>query len=316
MRSRIRKLKMADEFTLLSDDELRSKLRHFNLPDGPITKTTRKMFERKLQRALKLDSEINEPDSARQSIVKETSSLEPKHRVEHTNNATDARVGEKLAEELPPSDIYYGVCLQPDEGTVPKSRTPLVFTEKSEALLSVKKNSGARFKAFNNRNEAKAFAYGNAITPSSRQVSPVLIPKSEDPIGNYRAPKPAEIVCFRKLIEKGELGQLSELIYENPKYLVSSGDTPVILQAGFRYNAMHVAAKVGKRDVCKLIVDVLENDDFWKLLYPSNEKNMKDHHVNSRRKMFVLDMYLNTCTPDKGVSRHKQNLNQRWRCNS
>ena len=58
---------------------------------------------------------------------------------------------------------------------------------------------------------------------------------------------------------------------------------------------MHVAAKAGHKDICKLIINTLNDDEFWKLMYPTKEKS-----VNNRRKAFLLDLYLNT--PDKGVS--------------
>lgn len=289
---------MADELSRLTNEELRQRLRLFNLPDGPITPTTRKTFERKLQRALQSDARVDEPDCTRQHVINDRSPS--------TFNSADRTV--ETTEILPClhpdsqseiNNIFYGVFLPVDEETAAKPQTPLVYTDKTEALLSVKKNSGARFKAFNSRNEAEAFAFGKPTTPT-RQVSPVVHSKPEDLTGNYKAPKPEEIARFRKLIEGGELNGLMELINKNPKYFISSGDTPVILQEGFRYNAMHVAAKAGKKDVCQFILSTLESDDFWKLLYPTDEKNLKDQHVNSRRRRFVLDLYLNT--PDKGVS--------------
>ena len=60
---------------------------------------------------------------------------------------------------------------------------------------------------------------------------------------------------------------------------------------------MHVAAKAGHKDVCKLSVETLSSD-FWKLIYPMKEKSVNNYSLNHGRKLFLLDLYLNT--PDKG----------------
>ena len=44
-----------------------------------------------------------------------------------------------------------------------------------------------------------------------------------------------------------------------PRYLIGPGDTPVILQEGFRYNALHVAVKNNRKEMCQVIIDTLES---------------------------------------------------------
>ena len=44
----------------------------------------------------------------------------------------------------------------------------------------------------------------------------------------YKAPRPQELFIARKMIEKGEVKQFLDCIWNNPRYLISSGDTPVI----------------------------------------------------------------------------------------
>ena len=80
---------------------------------------------------------------------------------------------------------------------------------------------------------------------------------------------------------------------------MSSGDTPVILQEGFRYNAMHVAAKFNQREICHLVIETLESDEFWKNFLQEDENSV----ISFKRKQFLVDLYLNTPDrPDKGVS--------------
>ena len=45
----------------------------------------------------------------------------------------------------------------------------------------------------------------------------------------YKAPKMRELVNLRVVIESGDEHQFTALVWSNPRYLVSSGDTPVIL---------------------------------------------------------------------------------------
>ena len=285
--------KMASEIPSLTDEELRAKLRSFNLRDGPITKTTRKLFEAKLARAMGVDKQIDEPSQTSDRHVKNTS----EQQITNINGLVEYSVcvyNDRNANENSDasiSNMFYGVCLQADDSFENIS----VFTDKTEALHCVKKNSGARFRAFSTRSEAEAFALGKLSTPS-RQLSQELSPGPVEPSSEYKGPKRGEITAFRKLIEKGDVDGLRKVLYTNPKYLISSGDTPVVIQEGCHYNAMHVSAKSGHKDCCKLIIDTLNDDEFWKMMYPVN-----NHNQNNRRKAFLLDLYLNT--PDKGVSR-------------
>ena len=307
---------MASEIALLTDEELRTKLRSFNLRDGPITKTTRKLFETKLARAMGLNKQVDKPS---ETLKQEVNNLSEQGTSRTTNingfidkldNNSCLSNGPSTKED---SDLgldsvnrkistFYGVCLQVVNGNENEnlgSKRISVFTDRTEALHCVKKNNGARFRAFSTRNEAEAFASAKLQTPS-RQSSQELSPCPAEPTSEYKGPKRGEITNFRKLIEKGEVDNIAKVIYGNPKYLISSGDTPVIIQEGCHYNGMHVAAKAGHKDICKLIINTLNDDEFWKLMYPTKEKSVNNYQLNNRRKAFLLDLYLNT--PDKGVS--------------
>ena len=117
-----------------------------------------------------------------------------------------------------------------------------------------------------------------------------------DPASHFKGPTPQALIEFRKVIEHGSLEEFRQIVFKNPRYLVGPGDTPVILQEGFRYNAIHVAVKNNRKDMCQLIIDTLESQNFWGVLLKEDSSSA----VTSQRRHFLVDMYLNT--PDKGVS--------------
>lgn len=60
---------------------------------------------------------------------------------------------------------------------------------------------------------------------SSVAVSGVSVESSP-----YHSVKTQDLVKLRKLLEQGDAKLLSDLVWSNPRYLISSGDTPTILQ--------------------------------------------------------------------------------------
>jgi len=116
---------------------------------------------------------------------------------------------------------------------------------------------------------------------------------------NFPAPKSQDLVKFRKEIEQNNVQNVYELINLNPRYLVSSGDTPAILKEGPRYNALHVAAMHKHAKMAKLILQTVEQPQFIELLH--GFKNDPNIEVMSQN---LLESYLNT--PDK--SRHETPL--------
>ena len=109
---------------------------------------------------------------------------------------------------------------------------------------------------------------------------------------NFAAPKSQDLVKFRKEIEQNNLPKVYEMINLNPRYLVSSGDTPSILKEGPRYNALHVAAMNKHDKMAKLILQTVEQTKFIELLH-----GIKNHPNTEEMSQFLLESYLNT--PDK-----------------
>jgi hypothetical protein len=98
----------------------------------------------------------------------------------------------------------------------------------------VKKHKKARFKAFKTRQEAVEFAVQGpeisvitcGLSENSETSSPVIGEKPSP----FKGPKAQDLVRLRKVIECGDIHTLKTTVWDNPRYLVSSGDTPAILQ--------------------------------------------------------------------------------------
>lgn len=97
---------------------------------------------------------------------------------------------------------------------------------------------------------------------------------------------------FRKEIEQNHVQKVYEMITMNPRFLVSSGDTPSILKEGPRYNALHIAAMNKRAKMAKLILQTVEQPAFIEHLH-----GFKDDPMVYEMSQFLLESYLNT--PDK-----------------
>ncbi|XP_066274350.1 ankyrin repeat and LEM domain-containing protein 2-like [Branchiostoma lanceolatum] len=304
----------------LSIAELRQKLKEEGQPMGPITSTTRLLFEKRLAQALYSKNNPEHsgedvPDSSQDAGSNDTSIETNSTNVTLsqpavTSSSTDGssisadRGGEELAqvqveEEEEGETTYYAVSLPPSEVSLAAHANgldpdqPHVYTKRSEALTTLKKIKGARFKAFKNRKDADDF--------SLQKTPPVPVQKPEveaeatkgEKANNFKAPKVPELNRLRKSFEQGDKVTFLETVWNNPRFLISSGDTPVILQEGSRWSALHVAAKANLPNMCDLVLDTLQDHEFLQLMYPGD-----DPATETRRQKFLVDLYLNT--PDKG----------------
>lgn len=108
---------------------------------------------------------------------------------------------------------------------------------------------------------------------------------------NFPAPKSQDLVKFRKDIEANNIDKVYKTIWSNPRYLVSSGDTPSIMKEGPRYNALHIAAMNNLPKMAKLILQTIEQTSFIELLHGCKDSNADE------LSQLLLESYLNT--PDK-----------------
>jgi len=117
------------------------------------------------------------------------------------------------------------------------SETLHVYTDRSEAMKIMKKYKKARFKSFKLREEAVEFAVQGPETlvisssglAENSEAACGIVGEKPSP---FKGPKAQDLVRLRKVIECGDIDTFKETVWDNPRYLVSSGDTPAILQVG------------------------------------------------------------------------------------
>ncbi|CAK9809848.1 Ankyrin repeat and LEM domain-containing protein 2 [Anthophora quadrimaculata] len=171
-----------------------------------------------------------------------------------------------------------------------------VYQDKTEALRVIKEFKTGRLKSFKKQSEAEEYARTGFEKTNyvNNTIIPTTVPVIEEKANNFKTPRSQELVCFRKLIKDGDLCAVKTTIWGNPRYLIGSGDTPAILQEGCRYNALHIAVRADRPDMCELLLNTVGNADFIKLLYGDECRSYVD------RAQIMLDLYLNT--PDKGLN--------------
>ncbi|XP_018327433.1 uncharacterized protein LOC108738495 [Agrilus planipennis] len=196
--------------------------------------------------------------------------------------------------------VYYAVRIPPEQ-KVDHDAYAYIFENKSEAINLLKKHKKARFKSFALYNDAVKFVVYGVDSPSldttdngTQTIITECLPVGEKPI-LFKMPKSQDLVKFRKNIESGYVHLVEKAIWENPRYLIGNGDTPTILQEGFRYNALHIAARTKSWKMADVVLNTISDISFIQLLYGD------DGYQNSEeRSKVLLDLYLNT--PDKGLN--------------
>ncbi|XP_046970697.1 ankyrin repeat and LEM domain-containing protein 2 homolog [Vanessa cardui] len=217
---------------------------------------------------------------------------------------TSSRVstlGKRLSSESPtstePSVSYYGVYIpfEIDKGS--ESEPLHVYKNKSDAMELVRQYKSARFKMFRSHQDAVAFALRGAEPTDTHSLHEghgnSLMGEKPYP---FKAPSPQDMVALRKAIEAGLACTVRDRVWDNPRYLVSSGNTPAIVQEGARYNALHIAAKSMNAEICNLILTTVGNPTFVQTLYGMDA----DPEACKEFASILVDRYLNT--PDKAMN--------------
>ncbi|XP_070075407.1 ankyrin repeat and LEM domain-containing protein 2 homolog isoform X2 [Drosophila takahashii] len=109
----------------------------------------------------------------------------------------------------------------------------------------------------------------------------------------FWAPTKQELVEFRKQIEAGNRERVKRIIWDNPRFLISSGDKPTSLKEGCRYNAMHICAQHNKASIAKLLIATMSDREFAQLYVGKKGSSKMCSELNQS----LVDYYLNM--PDK-----------------
>lgn len=250
----------------LSNEELRELLISSGIKDPVVTDSTRGTYLRKLQK-LKGVEATSHSDTFQVTDVAaaERSPLEV--------------AGEKTAVEG-----FYGICMSEECETTDKAVLSPYYYSKAEALKAIKNCPGARFKKFDSQSAAEAFSRSPLSVASHTPQTP---PVSEKP-NSLPKLKPQDLANLRELIEAGNVDGFVEKVWSNPRYLITSGDTPEILQFALRHNALHCAVVANQLQVCQQLVDIIQSVKFWELVYPDDSED-----IRMKRCSYLLDLYLN-----------------------
>ncbi|XP_037672939.1 ankyrin repeat and LEM domain-containing protein 2 [Choloepus didactylus] len=202
---------------LLNPDDLREEIIKAGLKCGPITATTRFIFEKRLAQALlEQGGTLTSSSPSGQNVAHVTALSQETQRIlksavgsqnEQASFLEDKEFGYSVGLNPPEEDavtsqtcsvplsthqavgaasqeppLYYGVCPVYDDAPVRNERIH-VYEDKKEALQAVKMIKGSRFKAFSSREDAEKFARGNSdYFPSPSKVSLPLSPVKIAPI--------------------------------------------------------------------------------------------------------------------------------------
>ncbi|XP_041631945.1 ankyrin repeat and LEM domain-containing protein 2 homolog isoform X1 [Drosophila kikkawai] len=172
----------------------------------------------------------------------------------------------------------------------------LIFMEKSQALDVLRRHKEARLREFPSREQAQnyiQFGFESRKEQEKQQEHQQELPPVTSERSFFHSPTKQELQEFRKQIEAGNLELVRRIVWENPRYLISSGDTPTSLKEGPRYNAMHICAQLNQPSIAEFLLETIADPAFGELY--ADKKGGPEMYIDLSKNL--LDLYLNM--PDK-----------------
>ncbi|MFH4981074.1 hypothetical protein AB6A40_007783 [Gnathostoma spinigerum] len=130
------------------------------------------------------------------------------------------------------------------------------------------KQFGARFKGFASPVDADQFAqHGDLHSLNSlcslMKSCDTAVSTAGEPTVPYPSVSRVQLNRFKRAIETKADSTFDSLVDSNPRFLINIGaDTATILAEGFRYNALHVAARVGNAYVVRRVLSLVTDSSF------------------------------------------------------
>jgi len=112
-----------------------------------------------------------------------------------------------------------------------------IYLDMQTALKVIQNYKKGRLKIFKNHSDAVAYVRAGYEQLSSNYstVIPTVV-ATQEKSSNFKAPEVQELQAFKRLIENGDLECVKKTVWKNPRYLISSADTPEILKASIFCN--------------------------------------------------------------------------------
>ena len=104
----------------------------------------------------------------------------------------------------------------------------------------------------------------------------------------YSGLTPQQLKGLKEAIRDGNFEEVDSLIDTNPRYLVTTCDTPAVIHSGTHSNALHFAATSGNVKMVQKILDRVQDPDLMERMYPEESPEAR-----AKRQEYLLDLYLN-----------------------
>lgn len=270
----------------MNDEELGAALKkHEDLRNIPVNSSTRHVLLRKLVQLSSKKSQGDVLPASPQSPVDDNFQNE---------RGQSSPVGDNACYAVALGDVTHWSNIEKLE------QTKQVYQSQSDAFQAIRHIPGARCIRHDTEENAREFIRRQhqrmRETVDKVQAVPTAAdkPAGEEKVNCYPSLTSQDLNRLRTIIEKGNVDSFCRTVWNNPRHLITVGDTPEILKPGVRYNALHCAVRSGSLAICKELVEILEGDLYWSKIYPEDPLE-----VRKRRRDHLMDLYLNTC--DRGV---------------